>query len=183
VIINQLNFESVATLKSVIQKNNGINVNDQVLLISGGEVLKLNNRQKLFGLGAGIEESPIFLLDLNNIRNPQNIIFDVANQLSQSVVATDLSKDIDAAINMQPSYQTLKARTQLACNVYESSIRMNKLCEDFYFDQFWQYQGYLAVIANLEEYLISFRMDFEKTKEKYSKFTSNKSDYFGILNQ
>ncbi len=156
-------------------------MNDQVLLISGGEVLKLNNRQKLFGLGAGIEESPIYLLDLNNIKSPQSIMLDVANQMSHH--CTDMSKEIDAAISMQPSYQTLQIRTQLAYDVYECSIKMNKLCEDYYYDQFWQYQGYLAVIANLDEYLISFRMDFDKTKEKYSKFLDNKSDYFNVLNQ
>jgi hypothetical protein len=89
----------------------------------------------------------------------------------------DLRQDIQAAILLRPSFQTLQTRSHLAYvsrhfsqifseilyspthfffrfqKVTQLDNELLKLCQSFYDEQFWQYQGYLALIANLDDYV------------------------------
>lgn len=159
------------------------------MLISGGDVLK-NLKQKLFGLSAGIEESPIYLIDLKTVKSiaiqqNQPILQHILQQQHAQYTnyLNDLSKDIDCAIKLEPSYNTLTHRTQLATRVYENDFKLNQLCEQIYTEQFWQYQGFLALIANLDDLITSIEKLYEKINENYSQFNTNKAKNLAFLNE
>ncbi len=152
------------------------------MLISGGEVLK-NFKQKLFGLSAGIEESPIYLIDVRNIKTlaQKQQQMQMQNQLNSFC---DMSKEIDDAVNMlKPSYQTVLQRTQLANKVYDNDFNLNNSCEQFYMDQYWQYQGFMALIANLDDLITSIEKLFERTKEQFFVYNENKMNNLNHLNE
>lgn len=92
----------------------------------------------------------------------------------------DMKQEIETAIMMRPSYQTLQARSQLAARVYDLGKNLHKLCQSFYDDQYWQYQGFLALIANLDEFVSTFRKRQDLTNEQFDKYLNNKS-YFKVL--
>jgi RB1-inducible coiled-coil protein 1 len=157
-------IDDVLSLKQAIEKQAGAALHEQILLISGGEVLK-NQRQKLFGLSAGIEESPIYLIDAKNVKQLSQ------SKLQQQQMAAafqDMSKEIDEAVNLlEPSYQTVLMRTQLAVKVYDNDFKLSKLCEQYYMDQYWQYQGFMALIANLDDTLTSIEKMYDRTREQF----------------
>ena len=153
-------------------------------MISGGEVLK-NLKQKLFGLSAGIEESPIYLIDTRNVRNSKQQTQHSQIQLQQMLASfCDMSKELDEAIRSLPSsYQTVLQRKQLAAKVFESDTNLNKLCDQYYMDQYWQYQGFMALIANLDDLITSMEKLFEHTKEQFKTYNENKANNLNHLNE
>jgi hypothetical protein len=52
-----------------------------------------------------------------------------------------------------------------------------KLCQSLYDDQFWQYQGFLALVANLDDYVSSFRKKEEVIREQLKTYLSNVANY------
>ena len=154
------------------------------MLISGGVVLQ-NVKQKICGLSSGIEESPIYLIDLRNVKSfaqkQQNLQAQQQHQLNSF---TEMSKDIDDAIKfLEPSYQTVLQRTQLATKVFEHDSNLYKLCEQYYMDQYWQYQGFMALIANLDDLITSIEKMFERTKDQFKSYNENKSNNLNHLNE
>lgn len=172
-------IDDVLSLKHTIERIYNVNINDQVLLISGGEVLN-NVKQKLFGLSAGIEESPIYLIDIKNVK--QKLGLHLIDHTQTTFDSNDLIKDIDIAINLKASFNTLQSRTQLAAKIYEYDLNLNKLCESFYNDQYWQYQGFLALIANFDESLLAFNKLFESLQQQFEEYSKEKTHFSQTLN-
>ena len=147
--INLLFFSTyrVGSLSAAIEHYFNIEKHRQILLISGGEILS-DHTQKLYRLSAGREESPIYLIDQTNVEKDHPPTVDMPlDSLTQ-----DMRKEIEAAILLKPSFSTLQTRMQLSNKVYELGKKLHSLCQSFYDDQYWQYQGFLALIANLDEY-------------------------------
>jgi hypothetical protein len=94
----------------------------------------------------------------------------------------DMKQDIQAAIALKPSFQTLQLRAQLATRVFEMSKSLHKICQSFYDDQYWQYQGFLALIANLDEFVSSFRKKEELICENFEKFYNEQAVYKDLMN-
>lgn len=149
------------------------------MLIGGGEVLD-DFEQKLYRLSAGRDEqSPIYLIDRVNVEKEiPPIIETPLDNLTQ-----DMKLEIQAAILYKPSFQTLQARSNLATRVYELDKNLHRLCKSFYDDQFWQYQGYLALVANLDDYVSSFKKKEEAIRENFDVFYSNQLIYKDLINE
>jgi hypothetical protein len=96
-------------LATAIEQQFRIEKSKQILLIGGGEVLD-DYQRKFFGLGFGCEESPIYLIDKTNVekREPPLIQTPLDNLNSE-----DVKQEINAAIMLKPSFQTLQSRSQL----------------------------------------------------------------------
>lgn len=88
----------------------------------------------------------------------------------------DMRKEIDASILLTPSYTTLQSRALLVSQVQDLDKNLHKLCQSFYDDQYWQYQGFLALIANLDEFFSSFCKKKDVINEQYEKYQT-KRDY------
>jgi len=95
----------------------------------------------------------------------------------------DMKQDIQAAIALKPSFQTLQLRAQLASRVFEMSKSLHKICQSFYDDQYWQYQGFLALIANLDEFVSSFRKKEELICEAFEKFYNEQPVHKDLMNE
>lgn len=173
-------------MKQAIEKQSNVALNDQILLINGGEVLQ-NVKQKLFGLSAGIEESPIYLIDVRNVKsfvNKQQQHHVQAQQLQQLSSFVDMSKEIDDAIRLlEPSYQTVLQRAHLANKVFDYDTNLFKQCEQYYWDQYWQYQGFMVLIANLDDLVTSIEKMYERTKEQFLAYNENKVNNLNHLNE
>ena len=60
---------------------------------------------------------------------------------------------------------------------------LHKSCQSFYDDQFWQYQGFLALIANLDDYVNVFRKRQETIFDKYEVFARNHASYTKLIQE
>jgi hypothetical protein len=118
------------------------------------------------------------LIDQKNVDRDQAPQVDMPlDQFTQ-----DMRNDIDRSISLQPSFQTLQHRVQIVCKVYELGKSLNQLCQSFYDDQYWQYQGFLALIANLDDYVISFRKKEEVIREHFDKYLNDQMYYKNLMN-
>ena len=50
-------------------------------------------------------------------------------------------------------------------------------------DQYWQYQGFMALIANLDDLITSIEKMFERTKDQFKSYNENKSNNLNHLNE
>ncbi|CAF0759074.1 unnamed protein product [Brachionus calyciflorus] len=166
-------IENVGSLATAIERQFKLEKSKQILLISGGEVLD-DYQRKFFGFGFGCEDSPIYLIDKTNVekREPPLIHTPLDNLNSEEV-----KNEINAALMLKPSFQTLQYRSQLTQRVNELDRHVNKLCQSLYDEQFWQYQGYLALIANLEDYISSFRKKEQTVRDQFEYFFNNVNNY------
>ena len=87
-----------------------------------------------------------------------------------------MRKEIEASIHLRPSYLTLQSRSLLVTQVQELDKNLHKLCQSFYDDQYWQYQGFLALIANLDEFFSSFCKRRDVINEQFEKYQATR-DY------
>ena len=120
----------MGSLATAIEKEFRIERSRQILLISGGEVLE-DYQRKFYGFGFGCEESPIYLIDKTNVEKsqPPTVEMPLEN------FTQDLIQDIQAAIILKPSFQTLQTRSLLT-HVRPSSAfsaHLTKITKDFYF--------------------------------------------------
>ena len=169
-------IENVGSLASAIEKQFRIEKSKQILLVSGGEVLE-DYQRKFYGFGFGCEESPIYLIDKTNVEKtqPPNIDMPLDN------FNQDFKQELQAAIFLKPSFQTLQTRSQLAYKVNELDKNLLKLCQSFFDEQYWQYQGYLALIANLDDYVSSFRKKEQGIREQFVIYLSNLTNYKELI--
>ncbi len=93
---------------TAVEKQFKIEKSKQILLVSGGEVLE-DAQRKFYGVGFGCEESPIYLIDKTNVEKTQPPL--VENPLDN--LNQDYKQDIQTAIYLKPSFQTLQTRSLL----------------------------------------------------------------------
>nr|AWV66677.1 RB1-inducible coiled-coil protein 1 [Brachionus koreanus] len=170
-------IENVGSLASVIEKQFKIDKNKQIMLISGGEVLD-DYQRKFYGFGFGCEESPIYLIDKTNVERREPPV--IQTQLD-SLNFDDLKQEINSAFLLKPSFQTLHTRSLLTIKVNDFNKYLNQLCQSLYDEQYWQYQGYLALIANLDDYLSSFKKKEQTVKDKFDFFFNNVNRYKNMM--
>ncbi len=58
-----------------------------------------------------------------------------------------------------------------------------RLCQSFYDEQFWQYQGYLALIANLDDYVSSFRKKEQGIREQFQIYQNKSATYKELIKE
>lgn len=174
---------SVAALKESIYDKTGIPEDKQVLLINGGE--GLNVKSRVCDYCAGTDTSPIFLFSKTAIElsTPPTPSIDHHGSTSSltSSADVDLKDRIDSCLNMEPSYQTVIARTELAKQICDISNQIVRDCEKLIHDQHLQHQGWQAVVANLEDVVSIFKGSWHALEGQISQFFQQKSQNESFL--
>lgn len=171
----RLVMDTVANLKRAIAMQTNIAEDKQVLLISGGE--SLTNTQKVCSYSsAGTDTSPIFLFAKVNIESnqPPSLNIDFEDD-------TDMMEMIESCMSMQPSLDTLVARTELAVDLSEQALKQKETCERLVHDQHLQQQGWAAVTANLEDLTRAFKNKSEMLLMAFNEFTKCKARHEDLL--
>lgn len=170
----KLAMETVSNLKKALTTKTDIPEDKQVLLISGGE--SLNNAQRVCSYSsAGTDTSPIFLFAKVNIESNQPPV------LRDYEDDTDMTEMIESCMSMQPSLDTLVARTELAADLNEQAIRQKETCERLVHDQHLQQQGWAAVTANLEDLTRALKSKSDLLMIAYDDFIKRKSEFKELL--
>lgn len=146
-----------------------------MLLISGGESLQPSSRVCSYR-AAGTETSPIFLFNKLSIEKdiPPLPMVDYGPDV-------DMKEKIHACLFLEPSYNTVVARAELARQLYENSHQQLSICEKIVADQHMQHQGWGAVIANLEDIGKAFKNSADQLKQDFSSFIAKKSSHLQLI--
>lgn len=173
----RLAMDKVGNLKKAIATKTDIPEEKQVLLISGGE--SLNSMQRVCSYSsAGTDTSPIFLFAKINIESNQPPITNIDYGTDD-----DMTEMIESCMSMQPSLDTLVARTELAADLNEQATKQKEICESLVHDQHLQQQGWAAVTANLEDLTRAFRNKAEMLMMAFSEFIKCKTKHKELLNK
>lgn len=170
-------FGSVKTLKKAITAKSGIPEDKQSLLISGGETLHQDARICSYR-AAGTETNPIFLFNRESIENdtPPTPTVDYGQDVN-------MKDRIDSCLGMEPSYNTVVSRAELAQQLNEIACQQLSICERLVQDQHLQHQGWAAVIANLEDKGKELIAEAGLLKEEYEKLCGEKESHFKAIDK
>jgi RB1-inducible coiled-coil protein 1 len=160
---------SVAALKEAISIKTGIAEDKQVLLINGGEALAPKSRVCSYS-AAGTDSSPIFLFNKAAIEQSTAPV-----PLTDYGPDADLSERVESCISMQPHYNTVVARTEMAKQMAEISVEQVRVCEKLVHDQHLQHQGWRAALANLEDVIASFTSSWNHLQISFDQFFDQKN--------
>lgn len=174
-INKQLFVSSVSALKEAIYDKTRIPEDKQVLLINGGEALAPSSRVCAHS-AAGTDTSPIFLFNKCAIeqQTPPAALTDYGAD-------PDLKERVDACLNMQPTFNTVVARTELAKQIYELSTQQVRVCEKLVHDQHLQHQGWQAVVANLDDVVSVFKGSWHQLESNITQFLHQKTSNEELL--
>ncbi|XP_076053799.1 autophagy-related 17 isoform X3 [Oratosquilla oratoria] len=165
----------VSALKCAIQRSTGIPQEKQVLLISGGEAL--DHDARVCQYSAGTDTNPIFLFSKLTLegQTPAPPFED------HHVLDHDVREQVEGALSMPPSYNTVAARTQLAQQMYEYTLEQEGFCGRLVHDQHLQQQGWAAVVANLEDLVAAAKEKFRSFESSFQDFLGERDEKFKIL--
>ncbi len=163
-------------LKAAICEQHQIPVQSQVLLVSGGESLNLNDRVCKYS-SAGTDTSPIFLFSkpsdtLPMLANPDN---------SADYIDENIEERVLGCLQMEPNFNTVACRAEMAHQLYEVDEKLYSDCTLLVRDQHYQQQGWAAVVANLEDIVKSFRSKAVKVEQLYNDILKNKGTHCELL--
>lgn len=170
-----------------------------MLLVSGGETLELSNR--VCSYSAGTDTNPIFMFssDLEQ-RNPPAPWPSIENgeasfrpmcqyhdspvSLSTQISDTDLKAEVDRCLELRAEYKTVVQRAQLAQTFYDLGKEELKFCDKLVHEQHLQHQGWMAVIANMEDITFEFSercSDFDRVFKDHIEKRIEYKDYLERL--
>ena len=167
--------DSVAALKEAISAKTGIAEEKQVLLMNGGEALAPLSRVCSYS-AAGTDTSPIFLFNKAAIEQST-----APAPLTDYGPDVDLKDRVESCISMEPTYNTVVARTEMAKQVCEISAEQVRVCEKLVHDQHLQHQGWRAVVANLEDVITAFSASWNHLQLSFNQFFEQKSSNEHLL--
>lgn len=72
-------------------------------------------------------------------------------------IETEINSEVNRCLELQPIYTTIVRRAQLAQQILELGKDELKNCDKLVFEQHLQHQGWMAVIANLEDITDAFQ--------------------------
>lgn len=170
-----LAIESVSHLKKFVEKECGIPVDKQVLLVSGG--VSLEEDSQVCSYSAGTDTNPIFLFSKCIIESitPEIMPGDCGAD------SADLKSRVEKAKDLPPAYETIAVRAKLAMQFHHCAKQQTMLCEKLVHEQHLQQQGWAAVVANLEDITNEFRNRSELFEEYFNDFLSEHDNYKKFL--
>eukprot|EP00095_Tigriopus_kingsejongensis_P007557 maker-scaffold104_size368486-snap-gene-2.42 protein:Tk07557 transcript:maker-scaffold104_size368486-snap-gene-2.42-mRNA-1 annotation:"rb1-inducible coiled-coil protein 1" len=171
-----LTAERVLALKEAIARGYGIPRDKQVLLISGGESLDESERVCQYK-NAGVDTNPIFLFSMLNIEAPDPPVLAVAVMTS----STEIQAKVEASQRMADAQSTVAVRASIAQGIVVASSHEVKLCQDLILHQHMQYQGWLAVVANVEDTAISLQKRRESLIRLFEDYLAHREDYRQVV--
>lgn len=177
-----ISFFSVENLKRAIYEQYKIPITNQVLLISGGESLNPDDRVCQYA-SAGTDTSPIFLFCKNyELSMDLDQTYSTHQQHQQQHNVDDDMKDrVQSCLQMEPNFNTVVSRNEMAIQLYETDGSIYHRCERLVHDQHLQQQSWAAVVANLEDIVTSFENKSRKVELLYADILRNKSSYLNLL--
>ncbi|XP_062506669.1 RB1-inducible coiled-coil protein 1-like [Corticium candelabrum] len=170
----QLAMGSVSQLQDTIANRLHIPVEKQVLLSCSGETLQPSCRVANFSTGT--ETSPIFLFDKSNIES--------LTPPAATVHSTNdgkLLSQVQMALQMRPSQETVVRRAQLATEFHHHAVELHQSCAQLVNEQGMQQRAWKAVIANLERIGRAFSDRLETLKELYNEILLSKVNFIEHL--
>lgn len=161
-----LTMESVQKLSIALEKDYQVHRDKQVLMISGGQ--SLDPKMRVGSYCAGTDTNPIFLFSKEAI--------EAANPPPSPGVeeADKLRLQVEGLKSMPPSMNAVVSRTQLALQFHDSAKEKLRVCEQLVHDQHLQQQGWMAVIANLEDITSAFRQRSEHFRQNMTEFLTER---------
>ncbi|CAF4064310.1 unnamed protein product [Rotaria sp. Silwood2] len=162
----ELAFQDVKTLKSTIEHEHAIASSKQILIINGGELLDDDAVQvcmKTRETCAGTEENPIYLLDKSHLERSHPLQIPLT---SNGIPILD-NATVEQWLSMPSTYETIVQRADTAQNFNKYAQKIVQNCDRFIRDQQAQYQGWMAVIANIEDTLSLNRNSFNRIYQNY----------------
>jgi RB1-inducible coiled-coil protein 1 len=180
---------SVSILKQTIATKCQIPAEKQVLLVSGGESLEDDCRVSQYS-AAGTDTNPIFLF--HKCRLEQQQLFSQWQQqqaAQQQMQYQQLQAQIKrfkqqiADRTLPPSYEAVVRRTETAKELHQLAREIHYNCECLLRDQHLQYQGWAAVIANLEDIAFAFRESAHRLNGNFTAYLSRRSRYLQLLSK
>ncbi|KAH9515961.1 Autophagy- protein 11 [Dermatophagoides farinae] len=175
-----LAIETVDNLKRAIYEQYKIPILSQVLLISGGESLNPDDRVCQYS-SAGTDTSPIFLF-CKNYELSMDLDQTYSTHQQQQHNDDDMKDRVQSCLQMEPNFNTVVSRNEMAIQLYETDGSIYHLCERLVHDQHLQQQSWAAVVANLEDLVASFENKARKAELLYADILRNKSSYLNLLN-
>ncbi|UJR29899.1 hypothetical protein I4U23_017447 [Adineta vaga] len=175
-----LAFQDVKTLKSTIEREYSIAPSKQILIISGGELLDDDAVQvcmKTRETCAGTEENPIYLLDKSHLERSRPISISLTS--NSMPLIDDLT--INKWLKMKPTYETIVQRANIAQDYNRHAQKIVQNCEQFIREQQAQYQGWMAVIANIEDTLSSFLLNRNSFDRSYQVYLEERESYLELF--
>lgn len=136
----------------------------QVLLINGGESLAPESRVCSYS-SAGTDTSPIFVFNKS--------VYEMAippSPFTEYCRDVDLKDRVESCLDMEASYTTVVARTELAKSIHEISSQQMMACEKLVHDQHLQHQGWRAVVANLEDNVSDLEESWNTLQTSFKNF-------------
>ncbi|KAB0797111.1 hypothetical protein PPYR_08105 [Photinus pyralis] len=166
--------ESVSYLQTQIEKICKIAVDNQVLLVSGGESLDRNAR--VCSYSAGTDTNPIYLFSRTDIESkiPPTPSVEIGSNI-------DFTAKVKESHDMPATYHTVCQRTQLAQQFHESAKEELKICQNLVHEQHLQQQGWAAVIANLEDNILSFTKRSEIFQKGFEDYMNERETFLKFL--
>lgn len=166
--------ESVEHLKTVISQRCNVPPEKQVLLISGGE--SLQPAASVGSYSAGTDTNPIFLF------NKASIESDALARSGELVMSDqDMAGEVEAVIDLQPTFNTVVSRTQLSQEFYDRAQQEMRTCEVLVHEQHLQQQGWAAVVANLEDTTAGLRNSATSLEQQLTEFLQGHKEYLELL--
>lgn len=115
----------------------------------------------------------------------QWLIFCVSYLLNtQKFSDTDLKAEVDRCLELRAEYKTVVQRAQLAQTFYDLGKEELKSCDKLVHEQHLQHQGWMAVIANMEDITTEFQArcnDFDKIFKDHIEKRMEYKDYLERL--
>jgi len=174
-----LALQPVSELRKAVKKRTGIDTQCQVLLISGGESLDADKR--VCEYAAGTDTNPIFLFSITSIESthpPSPSPSDLAEPAAAGPVGgLDLFARAEASLGLQDSQAAVATRAAIAKDFVEASNGQIEFCESLIHDQHLQHQGWLAVVANLEDTAADLRRRGISVGQRYRDYLARREEY------
>lgn len=167
-------LQTVQNLKETIERLHGIPSLNQVLLISGGEVLQPLSR--VCSYSSGTDENPIYMFStlFDNLK-----YFPPWPSIESHI---HYEEEVNRCLTMPAEYNTVVVRAKLAHKMFESATKEIKVCEKLVFEQHLQQQGWAAVMANLEDLTNEFKQRTSDFLNTINDYVEQRPNYLGYLN-
>ncbi|KAL0119774.1 hypothetical protein PUN28_007898 [Cardiocondyla obscurior] len=170
----KLALQSVSQLMEAIERECGVAIANQVLLMSGGECLEPHAR--VCSYSAGTDTNPIYLFCKAAIESafPPTPSIDYGSDV-------DLQTQIDNSLAMPATLHTLCARAHLAQQCCGLAREQTRICEKLVHDQHLQQQGWAAVVANLEDITHMFQLRAEQFQQAFVLYLGERQRHMKLL--
>jgi len=127
---------------------------------------------------AGTDTNPLFLFSLNTIENPNPPSLSLRDQVEVvDSTYSELLERADDSVGLPDSQESVATRVKLAMDFVEASNEQIDFCQRVIHDQHLQHQGWLAVVANVEDTSAALKRKNIALSKTYKAYLSQREQY------